>query len=876
MPQITLTQLFDKRQLSTDPVELITYEMDAGFDRGRPDGVFFPESAVDVSNIMHWAAATKTPVVARGAGTGLSGGAVAEHGGVIVELARMQRVLELDVQGRSATVEPGMVNLAFDAFVKEHGLYYPPDPSSGRSSVLGGNLGENAGGPHCFKYGVTTNYVTGLEVVLADGQIVHAGGRAFDYPEYDFCGLLVGSEGTLGLITKAELRLIRNPPGVKTMMLAFDSEEQAGVAVSSVIAAGLVPATLEMMDQRVMRMIEAYVPVGLPIDARAVLIVEVDGFPASLDSQMEEVAAHLTANGGFDPRIAQSEDERQQIWYGRKSAAGAFSRVAPAFYLVDITVPRSRLADTLAAVNQICDRYRLTVGHVFHAGDGNLHPAILFNPHDASEKARVLQACEEIVDLCIKRNGSITGEHGVGIEKRAYMPKMYNGAELEAMREIKEIFDPENLLNPGKILPKDLPAVQHAHAALPAKATFSPTSVQEAAAGLAALSAAGKTVRIGGQAAGRQHNADVWLSTANLTQITDFAPEDLYVTFGAGLSLADLQAFLRPHGMQVPLLSPWPQATVGGLIATNTNSPLRMRYGSLRDVMLSTTVAMADGRVIRAGRPVVKNVAGYDLPKVFVGSYGTLGLLADVTLKLTPRPRAQRSLCVSIHDLHHGLEWAAATAPHWLISSGVVLCAGLQLPGLGAEPYTLVLTAEGPVEDIAAEFTELTAMLAGLGAPQPVETDAITAGDLWAKFLGGVEPEQMLVRAGIPPGSVNGYWSQLSQTTRDQATWLIDVANGLVYGMAKPRNPVEARGWLAGARLPALALGGYAVTVQLPPQWRHELDGWGYRPSTQDLMAKLKNRWDPANMLNPGSFNIDNALLRAGRTPAPDLKRSQA
>ena len=375
----TLAQLFPKHQLTLNPVEMLTYEVDAGFDRGRPDGVFFPESAHDVSKLMQWATSTHTPLVARGAGTGLSGGAVPEHGGIVLSFARMNKVLELDTRGRSAAVEVGVVNQAFDALVKKSGFYYPPDPSSGRSSVIGGNLGENAGGPHCFKYGVTTNYITGLEVVLANGRMVRLGGRALDYPEYDLTGLVVGSEGTLAIATRAYIRLIRNPPGVKTMMVAFNSEEEAGKAVSAVIAAGLVPATLEMMDQRIMRIIESYAPVGLPINAKAALIVEVDGYPESLDTQMEEISDILEGNGGFDLRIAQSEAERAQIWYGRKSAAGSLARLAPNFYLVDITVPRSRLADTLAAVNQICDHYDLTLGHVFHAGDGNLHPCISFD-----------------------------------------------------------------------------------------------------------------------------------------------------------------------------------------------------------------------------------------------------------------------------------------------------------------------------------------------------------------------------------------------------------------------------------------------------------------------------------------------------------------
>ncbi len=560
------THPFPKTQLLTNPVELLTYEVDAGFDRGKPDGVFLPESTADVVKLVNLMRESKVPLTARGAGTGLSGGAVAEHGGVIVNFARMNHVLAFDPAGRSAQVEPGLVNLKFDGQVKAHGLYYPPDPSSQRSSVIGGNIGMNAGGPHCFKYGVTTNYVSGLEVVLIDGSVIHTGGAALDYPEYDFTGIFVGNEGTLGIVTRADLRLIRNPVAVKTMMVSFDSDEAAGAAVSAIIAAGLVPAALEMMDQKVMNMIEDFAHCGLPIHARAGLIVEVDGYPESLDAQMEEIADILTANGGHDLKIARSEAERQQIWYGRKSAAGAFSRLSPAFYLVDITVRRSLLAETLGEVNAICDKNRVRTGHVFHAGDGNLHPAILCDPRDSELMQRVFATCDEIVQLCIDKGGSITGEHGVGIEKRKYMPKMYNGTELSAMLDLKAMLDPQGLLNPGKIFPPDLPAPVFAEPILPAAESFAPQSAQEAAANLRALGEAGKQVsiksdKVTGWQGDKVNSGEITLSpchlvTSSLVGVHEFAPHDLFITVGAGTPLAEVQAFLAEHKMQLPLASP--------------------------------------------------------------------------------------------------------------------------------------------------------------------------------------------------------------------------------------------------------------------------------------------------------------------------------
>lgn len=839
-----LTQLFTKRQLTTDAVELITYEVDAGFDRGKPDGVFYPEATADVSRIIRWASEQRVPLVARGAGTGLSGGAVAEHGGIIVEFARMNRIMALDVTGRSAVVEPGLVNLVFDGEVKRRGLYFPPDPSSQRSSVLGGNIGENSGGPHCFKYGVTTNYVTGLEVVLANGEVVQLGGPALDYPEYDLCGVMVGSEGTLGIVTKAFVRMIRNPPGVKTLMIAFDSLEQAGRAVSAVIAAGLVPATLEMMDKKIMGMIEAYSGAGLPVEAEAGLIVEVDGYPASLDGQMEEVADLLTQHGGHTLRIAQSEEERQKIWYGRKSAAGAMSRLAPSFYLVDVTVPRSRLADMLTAVNDVCDRHELTAGHVFHAGDGNLHPIILCDDRDKALMKRVFTACDEIIQLCVDRQGSITGEHGVGIEKRRYMPAMYSGAELAAMLDLKAIFDPNTLLNPGKVFPDTVPAVTYTTPVLPSDRTFAPRTAEEAAAGLAALAAQRQAVRISSQAPSAQ--TGYHLSTANLRGIHAFAPDDLYVTVGAGTPLREVQAFLAEYQFQTALVSPWLDATVGGLIATNSNAPQRMRYGGVRDNLLSTTVALADGRVLQTGRVVVKNVAGYDITKLLVGSQGTLGVIAEATLKVIPKPRAQRTVAVPVADLQQGVSWANALLPHLLISAGLVLCPAALTGAALTTPYALVVTGEGVAEDVESELAEITNRLRDLGAPPPV-TLTNTSTALWASFIGNVGADHLLSRTGVPVNQVADYLAAVDGQAQTQ--WFLDIAHGLVYATTTATNGQQAQQWLTALRQPALARQGYTVLLQSPNTLGGQLEPWGYPATSLPLMGQLKTRWDPQGIL---------------------------
>jgi D-lactate dehydrogenase (cytochrome) len=863
----SLAHMLTPGQLLTKPAELLTYEGDAGMDRGRPDGVVCPRTTAEVERIVRWAAEHHVPLIARGAGTGLSGGAVAERGGLIVQFSHMNRVLEFDEPGRGAIVEPGLVNQALDELVKTRGLYYPPDPSSGRASTLGGNIAENSGGPHCFKYGVTTNYVIGLQVVLADGRRVRLGGRALDYPEYDLVGLITGSEGTLGIVTEASLRLIRNPPAVKTLMAAFESVEAAGDAVSTLIARGLVPATLEMMDQKIMRIIEDFAHAGLPVDAGAGLIVEVDGFPESVAPQIDEISTILIEHEARDLRVAQTAEQRDAIWYGRKSAAGAMSRLAPAYYLVDVTVPRSKLAATLAGVNRICEEASLLVGYVFHAGDGNLHPLILIErPNDQALLDRVLAAGRRIVELCIAYDGSITGEHGVGIEKRDMMPLMYSDAELDAMREVKQVFDPENLLNPDKIFPPaddGRPTTDDRRRFVVESngprttnhgldtAYFAPATAQEAAEAIHDCVATGYSIRIrgGGTKSGGLPEADVLLSTERLRGIRTYARDDLYVTVSAGTPLDELQAELARDRMWTPLISPWPTSTVGGIVATNWNAPLRMRYGSLRDLLLSATIALPDGRVIRAGRPVVKNVAGYDLPKLFVGAHGTLGLIADVTLKLAPLPRARATLLVPVGDLGRGLDWGARLLRVCLSASALLLCRDSTVAALhgSSAPYTLIYTVEGLPQDVAAELAQAQGALRAAGAPPATQLEIPSGSDIWASWLGarGAEPA---LRLGVAVKDLPGMLRALAAGGEAGLSFVADLASGLLYA--------RGLGDLAAAQRAAQTAGGYAMILRAAGTADSAPDDWGHAPEGLDLMHALRERWGAGGLLNPGAFVV--------------------
>ena len=873
----SLKDVLGQGQVFTDAASLISYEVDAGLDRGRPEGVVFPHSAEDIVRVMRWAIRHNVPLVARGAGTGLSGGAVAERGGVIVEFSRMNHILDIDAHGRSAVAEPGLTNLWLDEQVKQQGLYFPPDPASQRASTIGGNVAENSGGPHCFKYGVTTNYVTGMNVVLSDGRLVRVGGRALDYPEYDLTGLITGSEGMLALMAAIDVRLVRNPPAVKTMLAVFDSVEQAGMAVSAVIAAGLVPATMEMMDQKIIRIVEEFVHGGLPVEAEAMLIVEVDGYAASLDSQIEEISALLLVNGGRDLHVAGTAEERNKIWFARRSAAGAVTRLTPSYYTVDITVPRSRLMETLSEVNAICDRYNLRVGYVFHAGDGNLHPLVLIpDNQDRELMERVHHAGREMVEVAVNKGGSLSGEHGVGIEKRAFMSLMHNADELATMLDIKQAFDPNALLNPGKIFPvpqvdaiddSDTPTVKMKSIRLPRAKRFAPANAEEAAGRFIALSKAGRAVSIRGSS-GLQGVSEYvgqplavglgnafGLVTEQLRGVKTYAPDDLYITVGAGTPLADIQAFLAPDGKWVPIVSPWPSATIGGIIATNLNAPLRMRYGAIRDLVLCATVVLPNGRIIRTGRPVIKNVAGYDLTKVFIGSHGTLGLITDVTLKLAIQPRTRRTLLFPIGNREEGLLWARKLLPLTLVASALVFYKNTGSAGMPeniSAPYVLAYTVEGIASDVEAELAEMRQAMQAMKAPEPMVVDAPSGSDMWAAMLRNTS-DMLQVRIGVPAKDLPAYMNDHARLL-NKGIFFSDVSNGLLYTMLAAEHEQEAEQWLAQLRQPAQALEGYAVVMNVPADWQTTLDRWGQAPQTIDVMRRLKEQWDPQGILNPGEF----------------------
>jgi len=856
-----LREIVGPEYVSSGRADAEVYGYDASLAAGRPEAVVLPGDTQEIAAVVRAAAEARVPFVPRGFGTNLSGGSVSARGGLVIELSRLGRILAIEAAGRYAVVQPGVTNLELQNALEPLGFHYAPDPASQKVSTLGGNVGENSGGPHCLKYGVTANHVLGMTMVLPDGEVVRTGGPALDPPGYDLRGLVIGSEGTLAIVTELVVRILPSPESVVTLLAVYDDVADAAQSVSDIVAAGIMPATLEMMDATVMRAVEESKPCGFPLDAAAVLIAEVDGPGAGLDEQARRIGELCTANRCRDVRRAKDAAERDLLWAGRRGAFGAIARLAPSFLVADCTVPRTLLPEALRRVAVIAAKHGLPHGNVFHAGDGNLHPLLLFDSRDPEQLGRVHEAGREIMEACVALGGTITGEHGVGMEKSEAMRLVFSEDDLDFQRRICSAFDPDDLLNPGKIVPPPIETEappEPRDGLLPSDGELVPGDVTEACAmvrrayldRVALVPRGNGTHPDFGNLDVGNIGADpaVPLRTSRLTDVVEHDPANQLVAIGAGMSLGSLQDLLAANGQWLPLRPPGGTShTLGGIAALGACGPERLRYGAPRDLLLGLKFVSGTGRLISAGGRVVKNVAGYDVTRLLVGSAGTLGLLTELTFRVLSLPEQ----CVAL-SASGTLEQCAAAAGELLRSQLdpaliVAVPEGSDIRSDGGGAWRLSAGFEGFEETVDFQTKACRQLFdgAGLGG---AEREAYSPREgICSRFFDLLEEGPFLMRMDVPPNAVAGLLRAEQETLRG-ATVLADFGCGrILSGM----DDLGTESWSRLCRAAEEAQ-GHALLEKAPEAFRREHDVLGPPRSDWPLMHRIKAALDPHRVFAPG------------------------
>ncbi|HLF86113.1 MAG TPA: FAD-linked oxidase C-terminal domain-containing protein [Nitrospiria bacterium] len=855
--------------------DLLTYCYDASQGKGTPDIIATPDRSEQIIDIVRIANRHNIPFIARGAGTGLSGGSVPVSGGIVILLTRMNRILELDQENMVLLVEPGVVNLDIQNYLSPYGFYYPPDPASQRVSTIGGNLGENASGPHCLKYGGTLNYVTGIEVVLPEGDVAIFGGRSRDLRLGGLLGLFVGSEGTLGIATKIILKIIKRPEATKTILCIFNDIEAAVSAVSSIIANGIVPAVLEAMDRRVIEAVESSIHAGYPKDAGAVLLIEVDGLVDSLERQIRKISEICRRAGAYQIRLAMSEEEKNKLWEGRRSAFASLAKARPNILIEDGTVPRSRLPQAMKKILEIGDRYHLDVGHVFHAGDGNFHPMILFDERDEEENERVRRAGEEMLSACISFGGTISGEHGIGIEKVSSMSRQFDQDTLAFFRMIKEIFDPQNLSNPGKLLPQiDALPPNPPHSPLNLRwdekgvtdfnlpdgwrepqIILEPSDTKEIMEIVCACSREKLPLRIIGSGSAIPHfepddRRYALLSLARLNSIIEYDPDDMIVTVNTGIDLSLLQETLGSSGQFLSLDPPY-NRTIGGMIASNAFGPRGVSYGTPRDILLGIRVVTPSGKMISGGGRLVKNVAGYDITRLFVGSYGRLGVITEATFRVYPIPESSTTILIRTETIDPVLALArdisrmdARPGRAALLNrrSSVVIT--------GIDSCLLAIGFDGYKEDVERGVRDISSLVADQKI-KDIELIADQENMVWGRLSIRPVPPVVSIKARTDPAKLSGFISDIDSLI-PMAGIISYPAMGISEILIWDTDKQDANLSLELIFRAASKEGVAITTERISPDLAWPLIRNNQKKYDTEVMERLRVRIDPLGIMNYG------------------------
>ncbi len=894
---------------------LQVYGYDASLDQALPDLIALPENAGQIAAIIRLALRERIPFLPRGAGTNLTGGSIPLRAGIVIGLSRLKAISSIDLNNLRAEVEVGVTNLEFQNALGPLGYLYAPDPASQKVSTIGGNVGENSGGPHCLKYGVTTNHILGLEAVMPDGNIIRFGGQCLDFPGYDLVGLMVGSEGTLGIATRATLRILHQPQAIHTVLAIFDSLEDAGKTVSAIIAAGIIPAALEMIDRVVLGAVEASVHAGYPLDAEGVLIIELDGIQDGMERQAGRIRQICQGNHVREVRVAKDAAEREVLWKGRRGAFGAVARVKTSYLCADGTVPRTELPRVLRQVGKIGQKYNLTIGNVFHAGDGNLHPLILFDDREEGERARVIQAGKEILEACVLAGGTISGEHGIGLEKIDSMSLIFSPEDLSWMRKVKKALDPSGLCNPDKIFPPEEPSsrpppkqaesfrsedfpgslsriVGQEHlrqdaidvkqsavdGKVPAAVVF-PGSAQES--GEVLRLATEKNFSVIPRGCGTKmafghspSRADVVLTLSRMGRVLEADRDNLTLTVEAGAKLKDLQETLAKQRCFIPLDPPFPAATIGGILATNSSGPKRLLYGSARDITLGLKVVLPGGDIVKAGGKTVKNVSGYDLTKLYIGSFGTLGIISEATLRLLPIPDKEVILIFPCQDPLPAGRMASQILHSDLVPSSLLLCTRQAAALLPHAPTAsspggvfLLVGLEGLSEAVESQTRRICGLSKGEGLDDFQILQDSAARETWETIRDIYNrlpsPPAVSCKVSTPISSGVNFFKKAQSMGALNHFDLALIANlgaGISNLLLWPQEQKEAQavlglsGAIAALRQEAEDAGGHLLIESASPALKKSVSVWGRTGPSFPYMKAIKAVLDPRNILNPGRF----------------------
>lgn len=827
------------------------YSYDASLAKGKPGVVVFPADSDQVARVVRAARRAKVAFVPRGFGTNLSGGTIVADQGLIICLSRLNRILGIYPESRYAVVQPAVTNLELQDATANLGYFYAPDPASQKVSTIGGNLGENSGGPRCLKYGVTTNHILGMEMVMPEGEILRVGGPALDPPGLDLRGAMVGSEGTLGIVTEITVRILPQTEKVITMLAIYDTIADAARSVSGIISAGILPNTLEMMDATIIKAVEDSYACGYPRDAAAVLIIEVEGPTAGLKEQAQRIQEICMQTKCRNIQEAKDNAERNRLWQGRRGAFGAVARLAPNYLVNDATVPRTKLPEALAKVAEITKKYGCQHGNVFHAGDGNLHPLLLFDSRDKDQLHRVEKAGWEIMQTCVDLGGTISGEHGIGLEKRKAMRMVFSENDFKVQRGLKRAFDPENILNPGKVIPPPEEGERDEKAARGVSGNGAAAEIMAKIKSAAARKQ--KVIPVGSGTYSQYGNLSapdaLHLASASLADVIEYDPANQVITVGAGISLKALQAKLQEHNQWLPLRPPFfkDTSTIGRLVALGACGPERLLYGAPRDLLLGLRFINSAGHLISAGGRVVKNVAGYDITRLITGSAGALGFISEATWRLSTLP--QRCAAITAEG---PLDACSAAALEVLKSNCLpvfVTC----LPGnsptteVDRSSWNIVVGFEGFSQTVDYQLEKCSGMLQKSRLKVMGQTDYPVHEGAFSEVYEKLAQSSFILRGDFLLNRCAGFFRTLDDNLSLSNVFLDSGCGRILAGL----EDLSDEQW---NRLCGLALenDGHLLLEKAPDDFKKRSDVFGLPEAAWKIMHKIKAELDPDNIFAPG------------------------